>query len=144
MRRFAPALLGGLLLYVPSGALAEDAPRLDLTPGKWELTKTTESAAKKRSSKKTVCLRDGDPVPVISGASCKAEDRVLQDGKLAWKTSCTPKKQHKNVALDGTGEISGNGPSFSGTTTVELSFGDKKISVTTMWSGKRVGECVKK
>lgn len=146
IRRTAPALVGGFLLYLPLAATAEDeAARISLKPGEWQITKSIDTGGEPRKMVTSNCLADGDALPLMVAKSCSATDRTLKDGKLTWKIDCKPKNEAaKDIEAGGSGELSGAGESFTGSTKVSLGLGEKNLVVTTNWSGKWVGECKEK
>lgn len=141
IRPAVAALVGGVLFTYPIAVAAEDAARLDLKAGNWELTKKSSASGKMTEVKTEHCLKDGDPVPVIVGKVCKVKDQALSGDTLTWELDCPPNEKDPSITVSGGGELTGKGSSFSGKSRIEVVVGEKKIPVETQWSGKRLGDC---
>jgi hypothetical protein len=136
-------LVGSLALCLPSAVAAADEARLDLKPGRWEITSEVESAivGQPKSAFKNECLKTGDPLPIMVKSPCRAEDRVVKDGVLTWKIVCDTKEGAPSIG--GKGELRNEAPGFRGVTEVTITVGDKKIETKSNWFGKRLGDCEK-
>jgi len=139
-----PSMILGILALGASAATAEGA-RLDLQPGRWEISTggKPETVGKAKSSTKVVCLATGDPVIELAKLLCRAENRVLKDGVLTWDFVCDMKES--GPAISGKGQMRSEPPGFRAESEFTIKLKDKDETVVTRvyWAGKRLGDCEK-
>ena len=128
------------LIVLPLGtALAEP----NVTPGKWEVTTTTEMvgvpgmAGMVPPVTHTQCLTKGELVPQSEQSSkeCKMSDIKVDGDSVSWKMSCSG----QSGEMEGTGTVTYKGDSMTGTMNMVLKGAGMQIKNTI--SGKRIGAC---
>ena len=132
-------LIAFLISFPLSTAFAE----LDLNPGKWEVTTTTEMvgvpgmAGMVPPATHTQCLSKEELVPQseVSSQECKMSD-IKEDGNtVSWKMTCSG----KNGDMEGTGTVTYKGNTMTGTMNMVIKGAGMQIN--NKISGKRVGAC---
>ena len=124
-----------LLLVSPSWAL-------DFLPGQYEITSKVEMPGMPSSippQTTTQCMTEQDVVPTKSVASqdCKVFDLVTKGNTVSWKMECSQQGQK----IKSTGQMTYNMDSFEGTIKTDVGSQGGNMIITTVISGKRIGDC---
>lgn len=142
-------ILGVFALCVSGAAAAAEEARLDLQPGRWEISKgaTPETVGKAKSSTTVACLPTGDPLGELVKPPCRAENRLVKDGVLTWDVVCDMKESGPSIS--GKGQVRSEPPGFRAEVELTITVkgkdtGKDKTAVTkAYWVGKRLGDCEK-
>ena len=115
---------------------------LDFVPGRYEITSKVEMPGMPSSippQTTTQCMTKQDPLPTKNVASqdCKVTDLVTKGNTVSWKMECNQQGQK----MKSTGQITYNGESFEGTIKTDLGPQAGNMIITTVISGKRIGDC---
>lgn len=114
----------------------------DFVPGLYEITSKVEMPEMPSSippQKTTQCMTKQDSLPTKNVASqdCKVTDLVTKGNTVSWKMECNQQGQK----MKSTGQITYNGESFAGTIKSDLGPQAGNMIITTVISGKRIGDC---
>ena len=115
---------------------------LDFVPGRYEITSKVEMPGMPSSTPPqttTQCMTKQDPLPTKNVASqdCKVTDLVTKGNTVSWKMECNQQGQK----MKSTGQITYNGENFEGTIKTDLGPQAGNMIITTVISGKRIGDC---
>lgn len=128
-------------LWVPAMAMA--APP-NMQAGLWEITTRMEMPGMPmqmppqtiRHCYKKEDLKDSkDALP--ADKSCKLEDLKESGNTVRWKVAC----KTENGPMNGTGEVTYAGQSYSGTMTMTGKMDGQALNMTNKYSAKRLGDC---
>ncbi len=115
---------------------------LDFVPGKYEITAKVEmpgmpTAAPAQTT--TQCMTEQDPVPSATAASqdCSVLKMETKKNTVSWEMECSQQGQK----MKSSGQITYSGKTFEGTTQMNLGPQAGNMTITTVISGKRVGDC---
>jgi hypothetical protein len=151
MRLFTLATAACLAALV-STALFAQAPRRD---GNWEVTITMEmpnmpNGMSMPPIKTTQCVTPAEAAdpqkalpqrPAGRGGNpddCTVSDYKTEGSKVSWSMKC-----EGSTKMDGTGEITYSGDSYTGVMKMNMDRGGQPMSMTMNYSGKRLGDCTK-
>ena len=139
-----------ILILIASPAVADDAKKLAMTEGQWEIAAdvTMEGRGGVQQSGPAqpmkLCLTRKSPVPVDpksdpKGMKCTQKHTVTAND-VAWTASC----QGTSSSSTGTGTVTYADKTFSGSSesTVKLK-GSADIKISMKMSGKYLGACPK-
>ena len=131
----APTLL--VLFSVATTVLA-----LDFQPGKWQITSKVEMPGMPVSMPPmtvTQCMTDQEPVPAKSaqGQACEVSEMNSDGNTVIWKMKCSDPAG----GSEGSGHITYDGDTFSGSIETKVGGPGSGMVVTTQVSGKRLGNC---
>ena len=130
-------------LLVSMALLVANAWGLDIQDGKYEITSKVEMKGMPMQAPPvtiTQCLTSQDPVPNKSagdGQPCKVIEMKTEGKTVTWKMDCT-QQGHK---IQSTGKISYQGDRFDGTINTSMGPQAGGMTVTSVISGKRIGDC---
>lgn len=132
---FLFSLLCLLLTAVQSWAL-------DLNSGKYEITTKVEMKGipgRVAPQTTTQCINKQDPVPVNSANAqgCKITDMKIEGNTVFYTMEC----EQQGMKIKTTGEMIYKGDTFEGTAKTEMGQAAGGMTVTTIISGKRIGNC---
>lgn len=145
MRPFTIPLLLVTLFFGPAHAASPN-----MRDGLWEVTTKMEMTGKSGVAmpQQTVrnCLTKKDvenprgSAPGTAGKDnrCKMTDYKLQGNTATWKMACEGKG-----AMTGSGSITYNGDSYTGSQTMAMSQGGQAMNMKMNYSGRRIGDCPK-
>ena len=114
----------------------------DFVPGQYEIISKVEMPGMPSSippQTTTQCITEKNIVPAKSVASqdCKIFDLVTKGNTVSWKMECSQQGQK----IKSTGQITYNVKSFEGTVKTNLGPQSGNMIITTVISGKRIGDC---
>jgi len=129
-------------ILVCMAVLTATAWGLDLQDGKYEITSKVEMPGMPMQPPPmtiTQCLTQQDPVPNQSsgGQPCKIIEMNTEGKSATWKMECTQQGQK----MQSTGKIVYHGNSFEGTTNTTMGAQSGNMTITTVISGTRIGDC---
>ena len=116
---------------------------LDFKPGMYKITSTVKMPGMPAGSVPpqaiTQCLTEQDPVPNkdASGQTCKIKDMKQDGNTITWKMECD--QQGQKMTSDG--QIIYSGDSFEGTTTTNMGPQAGNMTIKTVVTGNRIGDC---
>ncbi len=141
---FAAAMV--FMLTLPLSVMA-----VDIKEGMWENTIEMKMEipgmpfsmpATKFSSKQCLTKKDAVPNTADKEQKCDVKDYKVAGNKVTWKIKCTDKQG----TIEGEGEVTYSGASYSGNMKMKSSSTDKSAPSANMaykLSGKYLGECKK-
>ncbi|MBN1495327.1 MAG: DUF3617 family protein [Spirochaetes bacterium] len=113
-------------------------PKINMNPGKWEITtRTTMPGIPPRSVTHTQCIKSDDLLPMSqdSKQTCRVTDTTISGNTVSWKISCGAGAS----GMSGSGEVTYEGDSMRGSMVFTM-----KAYGTTMKNtiaGRRIGDC---
>ncbi len=115
---------------------------LDLKAGKYEITSKVEMAGMPGQIPPTTvtqCLTDQDPVPnkTAAGQDCKISEIKTKGNTVSWDMEC----DQQGVKVKSTGQMTYAGDRFEGTIKTIMGPESGNMTINTVVSGKRIGEC---
>ena len=116
---------------------------LDFKPGMYKITSSVEMPGMPAGSVPpqtiTQCLTELDPVPNkdVSGQPCNIKDMNQKGNTITWKMEC--EQQGQKMTSDG--QIQYSGDSFEGTIKTKMGPEAGNMTVKTVVSGSRIGDC---
>ena len=124
------------------GLFAVTAWGLDLQEGKYEITSKVEMAGmpgQMPSTTVTQCLTEQDPVPdkSASGQNCKISEIKTKGNTVTWDMEC----DQQGVKVKSTGQMTYSGDKFEGIIKTIMGPESGNMTINTVVSGKRIGEC---
>ena len=67
---------------------------------------------------------------------CKVSDMKTEGNKTSWSMKCDGQ-----TAMNGTGEYTFSGDTYTGQMKIETDRGGQPMAITTKYTGKRIGDC---
>lgn len=125
-----------------AGCLSGQERAIDLNPGLWEITTTTEMEGMPGMSPPpqthTQCITAESLVPQSEEASdaCQMSDVETDGNTVSWKVTCS---EQEGGGMEGTGTITYNGDTMEGT--MEMVMPAAGMTVKNTIAGKRIGDC---
>ncbi len=116
---------------------------LNFEPGMYEITSKVEMPGMPAGAVPpqtiTQCLTKQEPVPNkdAGGQTCVIKDMNQDGNTITWKMECDQQGQK----MTSEGQMSYNGDSFEGTSTMNMGSQAGNMTMTTLISGKRIGDC---
>ncbi len=115
---------------------------LDFVPGKYEITAKIEMPGMPTTAPAqttTQCMTEQDPVPSATATSqdCNVSKMETKGNTVSWEMECTQQGQK----IKSTGQMTYSGKAFEGTMQTNLGSQAGNMTITTVISGKRVGDC---
>ena len=139
MRALILSLLLALVLLPRPAATAET---FEVDTGLWRFVTKTDggpSAGKTRTGEE--CIQDGkwSPERFMRGGmeGCKLIDVVSTRTAMRWKMLC----ETTAGPMYGSAEMTTAGSVLSGSISINASVAGRKLTMRTIWSGSRIGEC---
>ncbi|MBI2312714.1 MAG: DUF3617 family protein [Betaproteobacteria bacterium] len=129
-------------LFITGAALAGSSP---MQPGLWEVTMKTDIAGMPMAMPaQTIrhCYTQKDlqdekkTVPQSQDRNCQITNFDARGNTVTWTIQCKGEN-----AMTGTGTMTVNATSYSGSVRSRMKDGKQTMEMTQSWSGKRVGEC---
>lgn len=115
---------------------------LDFNPGQYEITSKVEMPGMPSPmppQTMTHCLTEQDPVPNqdASNQDCNITDLVTKGNTISWKMECSQQGQK----MESNGQMTYDGDSFEGIIKTKMGSQGGNMTITTIISGKRIGDC---
>jgi len=131
-----------LVLFLILTLTAIPAWGVDLNPGKYEITSRVKMAGMPGEMPPqtiTQCLTKQDKVPGASAGAqgCKITEMKTEGNSVIYKMEC----QQNGTTVKCDGKITYKGDSFEGTTQTHMGPAAGNMTITTIISGKRIGNC---
>lgn len=133
-------ILPGILLVL-TACLSGQEKGVNLNPGLWEITTTTEMEGMPGMAPPpmthTQCITAESLVPQSEGESdvCQVSDMEVDGNTVSWKILCSG----QGGGMEGTGSITYNGDTMEGTMEMVMQAMNMKMKNTL--TGRRIGEC---
>ena len=133
-------IISGIILLWAGGLSAQEQA-LNLNPGLWEITTTTEMEGMPGGAPPpmtfTQCITAEDLVPQSEGESdvCQVSDVEVNGNTVSWKIVCSG----QGGGMEGSGTVTYNGDTMEGTMEMVMSMANMRIKNTLQ--GKLIGEC---
>jgi hypothetical protein len=141
MKRTASATYLAAMLLAMQSATANDT--VTITPGLWESTVTIESsfmpAMPPQTTQECVQKSTYDIRNMLRDqGECRITETSLSGAALRWKMSC---RTAGGPQANGQGEVVSHGDRIEGNMTMDMSMQGQSITLKTIWTGKRIGDC---
>ena len=117
-----------------------NAGGMEVNPGLWEIKSQVTSMGGTHENVSQDCIQETEftPESMMDDASgCAVTDSSSNDSSMEWTMSC----QNGGVTMTGTGHAESSGSSLTGGMNINADFNGQKITMSTNWDGKRIGNC---
>ncbi len=134
------AIICGMMLSM--FLLVSTSWALDFVPGQYEITSKVEMPGMPSSlPPQTViqCMTKQEPVHTenVANQGCKVKNLTTKGDTISWEMECEQQGQKMKT----TGQITYSGNTFQGTIKTSLGPQAGNMTITTVISGKRIGDC---
>lgn len=130
-----------VLIIAPSAFAGE----VNMKEGLWDITSKMEMPGMPfpiPPMTHTQCITEKDMIPKgkdVNDQGCKIVDQNISNNTVTWSMNCSQDGQ----VMKSTGKITYSGTTFAGEVKMNTAnpMGDGNMDVTTVMSGKYIGEC---
>lgn len=132
-----------VLWILPSGLSLADG-ELSIKPGKYRITKTTQTSfdtvPAERTTEECITNPDLDPQSILPDKkNCEIRNLKTEDSKTSFDFTCT--EPGKTSKLKGYAEYSVKGDLVSSQVKLEGTYKGQQLIVESSGSGQRIGDC---
>ena len=125
-----------------AAATVTAVPALELAPGQWEFTLTSQMSIVPDPivHTSTECITDGNRSAdeFLTGMKhCQVTDLVDTGTEMSYKISCPDGP----MTMNGSANMKTNGKTVSGDMSMSTSIHGKEMTMRMRWAGKRLGTC---